>query len=119
MPNRKDDLKAKLLAQAEEALDAMLNDEKVNPQMSLSDMEAVVGDLGKDLFPAIMQTLTDESDVEAEPVCPECGGALRNKGRRTKRVITVRGEIEVKRPYYSCTQCEYGFFPPRSDLGFE
>ena len=119
MSNSKDDLKAKLLAQAEVALDAMLSDEKVNTQMSISDMEAVVGELGRSLLPEIVQSLTSESRAPEDAICPECSGALHNKGKRPKKVITVRGEIEVERNYYACTDCGYGFFPPRPDMGFE
>ena len=82
-------------------------------------MEKVVGEMGRNLLPEIMQTLTEESQPAEEVVCPQCGGALHNKGKRPKRVITARGELEVKRNYYVCRDCEYGFFPPRRGVGVE
>ena len=43
MATNRDDLKVKLLAQAEAAIDKMLSDERLNECMTLSDIEAVVG----------------------------------------------------------------------------
>jgi len=45
-------------------------------------------------------------------MCPTCAGKLRYKGKRKRRVVTVRGEIEVERDYYVCTACGAGYFPP-------
>jgi hypothetical protein len=113
MPSQKEALKTKLLAHAEQAIEALLNNPKVTEQMSLSEMEQVVGDFEKRLLPEVMQELVSESRQEAELVCPKCGGgSLHNKGKRAKQVITVRGEIEVQRPYYRCIECGHGFFPP-------
>lgn len=42
MSTNRDDLKAKLLAQAEAAIDKRLSDERLNGQMTLSDIEAVL-----------------------------------------------------------------------------
>ena len=113
MPTAKEELKAHLLAQAEAAIEAMLQDSKVNPQMSLSEMEKSVGELGDKLEQDIMQVLVNRSQATEAKLCPSCGGKLRNKGKRPKRLVTVRGEIEVKRDYYVCVDCNTGYFPPR------
>ena len=112
MPPDKEDLKAKLLAKAEAEIEAMLSDPKVNPKMSLSEMERVVGELGSKLNQQVMQELVNTSQGETEERCPECGGRLRYKGQRSKRIESVRGEIEAKRDYYTCSDCGAGFFPP-------
>jgi hypothetical protein len=61
MPPEKEDLKAKLLAQAEIAIEAMLKDPKVNPQMSLSEMEQAVGVVSTNLERQMMQELVARS----------------------------------------------------------
>jgi hypothetical protein len=38
---------------------------------------------------------------------------LRNKGKRKKWVLTLRGETDVERNYYHCETCRKGYFPPR------
>lgn len=113
MPREKEDLKAKLLAQAEAAIEAMMRDASVNPQMTLSEMERAVGEVSSQLEQGIMQELVNTSQEKGAKLCPECGGKLRNKGKRPKRVETVRGDIEVERDYYACVGCGTGYFPPR------
>jgi hypothetical protein len=43
MSSKKEDLKAKLLAQAEASIEKMLSDERLSEHMSLSDIEEVIG----------------------------------------------------------------------------
>ena len=59
-----------------------------------------------------MQELVDEAQTQGNGLCPDCGGKLRHKGKKLKRVVTVRGEVEVERDYYHCAQCGTGYFPP-------
>lgn len=111
MPNTKDDLKAKLLAQAEAAIDKMLSDERLNNHMTLSDIEAVVGMSEADFS---QRTLEEIIAMQQESVkrCPLCESQLRNKGKRKKQVVTLRGESEIERTYYQCETCQRGYFPP-------
>ncbi len=112
MPAEKEELKAKLLRQAAAAIEVMLSNREVHPEMTLSAMERIVGGLGDQLEQQIMQELIHTSQHQGAKLCPECGGKLRNKGKRPKRVETVRGEIEVARDYYTCVECGAGYFPP-------
>jgi hypothetical protein len=79
-PNR-DDLKAKLLAQAEAAIDKMLSDERLNEQMTLSDIEAVVGVSEADFRQGALEEII-AIQQEKTKTCPLCGSGLRNKGKR-------------------------------------
>lgn len=112
MPTNRDDLKAKLLAQAEAAIDKVLSDKRLSEQMTLSEIEAVVGGSEADFRQGALEEIiaTQEADMKT---CPLCGGALRNKGKRKKRVVTLRGECEIERSYYHCETCQRGYFPPR------
>jgi len=112
MSAKRDDLKAKLLAQAEAAIDKMLSDERLNERMSLSDIEAVVGISERDFRQRALEEVMAMQQEDAKR-CPLCGGKLHNKGKHKKRVVTMRGETDVERSYYHCKICRRGYFPPR------
>ena len=110
MPTNPDDLKAKLLAQAEAAIDRMLSDERLSDHMRLSDIEAVVGVSEADFRQSALEEMIAMQQENAK-TCPLCGSQLRNKGKRKKRVVTLRGESEIERIYYHCQTCQSGYFP--------
>ena len=112
MPNKKDDLKAKLLAKAEASINKMLSDERVSEKMTLTEIEDVIGELEMDFRERVLDEVMGEQQSKTGS-CPECGGKLRNKGKRRKRLVTLRGETEVERTYYQCEACGKGIFPPR------
>lgn len=111
MSTNRDELKAKLLAQAEAAIDKMLLDERLGAQMTLSEIEAVVGESEADFRQRALEEII-ALQQESTKTCPQCGSQLRNKGKRKKQVVTLRGESEIERTYYHCETCKRGFFPP-------
>jgi hypothetical protein len=115
MSDQKEELRAKLVAQAEAAIDKMLSDERLTERMTLSDIEAVVGLSEADFRQrALEEIITIQQD---RPVtCSMYGGKLHNKGKRKKRVVTLRGETQIERSYYQCADCGQGYFPPRCAL---
>jgi DNA-directed RNA polymerase subunit RPC12/RpoP len=120
MPSNKEDLKAKLMAEAEAAITALLKDERVSDKMTLSEMEAVVGKLGEKLLQATMQRLVEEAkESEGVKHCKRCGRQLRYKGKKPRRVVTLRGEVQLERNYYVCSTCDTGVFPPGSAVAGE
>jgi len=108
----KKELKAKLLAEAEASIEKMLSDERVSQKMTLTEIEDVIGDLEIDFRQRVLNEVVGEQQTETR-LCPDCGGKLRNKGRRSKRLVTLRGETEIERTYYQCEDCGKGIFPPR------
>lgn len=112
MPTNRDDLKAKLLAQAEAAIDKILSDERLSEEMTMSEIEAVVGESEVDFRQRTLEEIIAIQQENAK-TCPLCGSRLRNKGKRKKRVVTLRGESEIERTYYHCETCQKGYFPPR------
>ena len=78
-------------------------------------MEISVGEFGDELVQAVLQELVSEaSESETRSLsCPTCDEVMRYKGRKTKRMLTARGEIEIEREYYYCEACRSGYFPPR------
>lgn len=112
MPKSKDDLKAKLLSEAEAAIEKMLSDERVGSDMTITEIEDVIGDLEQDFRQRVLHEVMDEQETQLQK-CPDCGGKLRNKGKPSKRIVTLRGEVDIKRTYYQCEECGQGVFPPR------
>lgn len=112
MADQQDDLGTVLLRHAEKVIGRLLKQKDGRRDLSLTEMENLVGDLETDFRQTVMQALVDDSQVEDTGVCPACKGKVRHKGRKRKRVITLRGEVEVERAYYVCHRCETGFFPP-------
>lgn len=115
MSTKRDNLKAKLLAEAEAAIDKMLSDERLSEHMTMSEIESVVGVSEVDFRQRVLKeivTMQEEKD-KATTTCPLCGKRARNKGQHSKRLMTLRGEVEMKRAYYYCKTCQKGFFPPR------
>jgi hypothetical protein len=113
MSTNRDDLKAKLLAQAEAAIDQMLSDARLNEHMPLSAIEALVGVSEADFRQRALEEIIGMQQESAR-MCSLCRSQLRNKGKRKKRVLTLRGESEVERNYYQCETCQTGYRPNNS-----
>jgi uncharacterized protein with PIN domain len=107
------ELEAQLVAQARTAIAKMLAQKAGRRDLSMTEMENLVGELEIDLRQTVMQALVEEGQTQEEGLCPTCGGQLRYKGKRRKQVVTVRGEVTVDRDYYVCRACSAGYFPPR------
>lgn len=112
MASRREELRAKLLARAEAAIDEMLQDDHLHEKMTLSEIEQMVGEAEADFRQAALEEII-AIQQEKPDHCPLCSGRLENKGQRNKQVISLRGETSIKRRYYQCQQCGHGYFPPR------
>lgn len=112
MRTKKDELKAKLLAEAEESIDQMLLDERLSDQMTMAEIEDVIGELEQDFRQCVLQEVIGEQ-ADKLVRCPDCGGKLRNKGKHSKQIVSLRGETNLERTYYQCEDCGKGIFPPR------
>jgi uncharacterized protein with PIN domain len=112
MSNPQEELKARLLAEAEASIERMLRDGRMGKEMTITEIEDVIGDLEMDFRERVLTEVIGEQE-SAPRWCPECGGKLRNKGRRSKQMVTLRGETDLERNYYQCEACGQGIFPPR------
>ncbi len=108
------ELKARLMAEAEAAIKTLLATRKAPAEASLADIEQVVRRAGQQIEQALTTELVTESAAQLPPwpACPQCGGKLKNKGKRRRRVVCETGEIELERSYYHCAACGQGIFPP-------
>jgi uncharacterized protein with PIN domain len=112
MSNPQEELKARLLAEAEASIERMLRDGRMGKEMTITEIEDVIGDLEMDFRERVLSEVMGEQESKVLN-CPACGGKLRNKGQRTKQLVTLRGETELARNYYQCEACGQGVFPPR------
>ena len=109
------DLKTRLMAAAEAAVDELMAEKKAPETATLADIEQVVLHAGQALEEAMTTELLQESGQALSaswPTCPTCGQRLLAKGKRRRRVVTETGEAEVLREYYYCRHCQTGIFPP-------
>jgi len=69
---------------------------------------------------AVEQRLNaDTSDEQGSRTRCACGQEARLVGRRSKRVQSVLGSLQLQRAYYHCSGCGRGFCPRDEHLGIE
>ncbi len=61
----------------------------------------------------------DDSDRRPGAVLGRCGHPARYVDRRSKRIQSALGELELERAYYHCPHCGTGFCPRDGMLGIE
>lgn len=115
MTRSKEELKRELMVKAEAVIDELLAKRKDPREARLSDIEQAVLVAGQRLEQELTAELVKESAVQVEgewPRCPECDGRMKAKGKRSKRLVTEKGEVKLEREYYYCAACRRGVFPP-------
>jgi len=120
MPSNAQELKAQMMAEAEEAIDKLLAgaDEKEN--LTLGDIERLVRTAGQRVMKGFTQDLVEaEAEEERANTCPECGQKMRYKGRKARDLSTETGEVRLERAHYYCPECQKGVFPPGPTLEAE
>jgi len=116
MEEKREVLRARLMAQAEAVIDRMLADKRVSEEMTLSAIEAVTGGSSREFEQAALEALVGMQPQTVE-TCPVCGGSLLNKGKHRRQVVSLGGEVSLERTYYHCPNCRQGYFPPGSAIG--
>ena len=86
-------------------------------KVALSSREVEVLQL-RQRFGAQLARVLVKHRAEAQPVpgprCPECGDEMRYKGQKERKLVSMLGEVPLKRGYYYCSACRRSVFPPRS-----
>ena len=83
--------------------------------MNITDIEQLVLRAGDQFEEMLTEALIEAEEAEWEgvqPTCPECGGKVRNRGYRERKLVTQTGEVSMRRRSYRCPECGRGFFPP-------
>src|SRR5262245_57372560 len=115
----KERLQEEFRAKAESLFEAVL-EEGFKRQLTLSQMEEVVGQLKFGLTSWLVERLIEDQSQQTTgpgPAWCECGREKQDKGEKTRQIISSQGEINFKRKYYYCKECRQGIFPPGSTIG--
>ena len=120
MPVDDKDLKARMMAEAEKAIERLLAERSEKEELSLSDIERLVRTAGQGVMARFTDELVgEEAEKPQNRICPECGKKMRYKGEKARDLVTETGEVRMKRAYYYCPSCRKGFFPPGSTVEAE
>ena len=117
MKRTHDELKAEMLAVAEEVIDELLEWHEGSEAATLTDIEDVVLDLRKRLGQSMEQVVIEDQGATHPvpgPACPTCGQEMHYKGMKKLTVSGRTGDIELERAYFYCDRCRRGRFPPGS-----
>jgi hypothetical protein len=89
--------------------------EEKRPGLSLAEMTEVLREHRQELTAMIMQKWLEskyrEWLAQETASCRKCGRVLRRWGMSRRRVETLIGGFELKRPYFYCRECKEGFHP--------
>jgi hypothetical protein len=111
-----EELKARMKAKADEAIERLLAEKKSPDEISLSDIERAVQQVGEaiqaELTAGLVEQVSRREPAVPGPACPQCGQEMHYKGMKPKHVVTETGEVTVERAYYYCETCRTGLFPP-------
>ena len=115
MTKSREEMKAKLMKEAEAVIDELLEWHLETDKPNLTQVEGKVLDLRQRLSEQLSQTVI-ENQAAVRPVpgpsCAGCGEEMRYKGMKENRVSSWVGELKIERGYYYCEGCRSGLFPP-------
>lgn len=117
MPKSKQELKTKLMKEAEAVIDELLAWHQETDQPNLAQIEEKVLDLRQRLSEQMSQAVIANQEAVRPvpgPACERCGREMRYKDMKKVGVSSWVGEMTLDRGYYYCKQCRSGLFPPGS-----
>jgi uncharacterized protein with PIN domain len=118
MPEKTEELRQRLVAEAVTAMNTLLTDEVLEQiqhgQISLIEIEDQALAIRQQVGEKITQQMLRQAaqGQQKAVLCPACGERMRNKGHKTRQVVTRTGTSTVTRTYYYCRHCKQGHFPP-------
>jgi hypothetical protein len=110
-----EELKARLMAEAEKAIDKVLAEKTPAGKISLTEIERLAVRSGEEFKTEVLKALAGEDSTarrEHEQACPKCGTRMQRRGQRKRTIVTEAGSSAVERAYYVCPGCGTALFPP-------
>jgi hypothetical protein len=80
-------------------------------------VSAALADVGRSLWAALVAQL--EAALPVPAACARCAGGLKANGRAARRLVTLSGEVELRRRRYRCRDCGLETMPLDEALGLE
>jgi hypothetical protein len=82
---------------------------------TLSELSELFAKTKKQFFGACLQALIEkkyagELDREYAP-CPKCGKMCKLRRADVRQIVSMQGSSALKRPWFYCVDCSYGFSP--------
>ena len=110
------EIRAQLLAEAEQAIDELLDWTDHTPRPNLTQIENAVLKLRRQLSEqaaqAVIETQAAQQPVPG-PLCPTCQREMHYKDTKAQTVESRVGQLRIARGYYYCEHCRQSVFPPR------
>jgi hypothetical protein len=111
----REQLRAELLATAEEVIDELLDWHEETAAPTLAQIEDAVLKLRKRLGAHMTEVVVEDQEAVRPvpgPDCAMCGREMHYKGMKEVTVEGRTGEYRLERAYYYCDRCRGGLFPP-------
>ena len=109
------EIRAKLLAEAEQAIDELLDWTDQTPRPNLTQIENAVLKLRKQMGEQAAQAVLESQDAQHPvpgPLCPTCRQEMHYKDTKAQTVESRVGHLRIARGYYYCENCRQSLFPP-------
>lgn len=88
---------------------------------TITEISALLQDKRNELSGKLLEAaLANAHQAELERThapCPQCAKVVARKRLDRKRISTLQGRAELRRPYFYCTGCELGFHPADDVIG--
>jgi uncharacterized protein with PIN domain len=115
MPPTRAEIRAKLLAEAEQAIDELLDWTAQTPRPNLTQIETAVLKLRRHLSEQAAQAVIEAQEAQRPvpgPLCPTCQQEMHYKDTKAQTVESRVGPLRIVRGYYYCEACRQSLFPP-------
>ncbi len=98
--------KAQLMEKAEMLIDELVDWWESTPEATQEQVEEAALKAQEQIGLQFAGSLMEEEDLlKANPHCENCDREMEYGGRRSEKVDTRLGVVEVERPYYRCPEC--------------
>ena len=88
---------------------------KDDRQPTLTELSDLFAQTKQKFFGACLQTLIEQKYAglfdQDYASCPKCGKRCKKRRMNSKELVTMQGPSDLKRPWFYCTDCSYGFSP--------